>query len=56
MARKKRKKHTRIGFVSNIKINNKVIRVINIVCGAIIIFYGLKLVWNYLQLAWPGVF
>lgn len=38
------------------KINNKVIRVINIVCGAIIIFYGLKLVWNFLQLAWPGVF
>lgn len=38
------------------KINEKVIRVINIICGAIIIFYGLKLVYNFIRLAWPGMF
>ncbi len=37
------------------KISNKVVRAINIICGCIIIFYGLKLVWNFIQLAWPGL-
>ncbi len=37
------------------KISDKVVRIINIVCGSIIIFYGLKLMWNFIELAWPGV-
>lgn len=41
MARKKRKKHTRIGFVSNIKINNKVIIIFTLLIVAVsIMFYG----------------
>lgn len=41
MARKKRKKHTRIGFVSNIKINNKVIIIFALLVVAVsVMFYG----------------
>lgn len=29
----------------------KMLRVINIVCGAVVIFYGLKLLWNFIDLA-----
>lgn len=36
------------------KINDKLLRIINIVCGAIIVFYGLKLIWNFFQIA--GIF
>ena len=32
------------------KFNNKVLRIINIVCGAVIIFYGCKLLWSFIQL------
>lgn len=41
MARKKRKKHTRIGFVSNIKINNKVILIfVFLILSVAIMFYA----------------
>lgn len=32
------------------KFTDKTLRVINIVCGAVIIFYGCKLFWNFVQL------
>lgn len=32
------------------RFNNKTLRIINIVCGAVIIFYGLKLFWSFIQL------
>ena len=32
------------------KFNDKVLRVINIVCGCVIIFYGLKLLYNFIQM------
>ncbi len=32
------------------KISDRVLRILNIICGLIIIFYGLKLVYNFLQL------
>lgn len=32
------------------KFNDKILRVINVVCGAIIIFYGLKLILNFFQM------
>ena len=32
------------------KFNDKVLRVINIVCGCVIIFYGLKLLYNLIQM------
>ena len=32
------------------KFTDKTLRIINIVCGAIIIFYGFKLLWNFIQL------
>ena len=35
------------------KITDKVLRVINIVCGSVIIFYGLKLLWNFIQMVIP---
>lgn len=28
----------------------KTLRIINIVCGVVIIFYGCKLMWNFIQL------
>lgn len=31
------------------KINDKVLRIINIICGIVIIFYGLKLAYNFIQ-------
>ena len=32
------------------KFNDKVLRVINIVCGCVIIFYGLKLLYSFIQM------
>ena len=32
------------------KITDKTIRIINIVCGAVIIFYGIKLFWSFVQM------
>lgn len=32
------------------KFTNKTLRIINIICGAVIIFYGVKLFWNFIQL------
>lgn len=35
------------------KITDKVLRIINIVCGIVIIFYGLKLLWSFIQMVIP---
>ena len=35
------------------KFNDKTLRIINIVCGAVIIFYGLKLLWSFLRMVMP---
>lgn len=35
------------------KFTDKTLRVINVVCGCVIIFYGLKLLWNFIQLVLP---
>ena len=35
------------------KITDKTLRVINIVCGIVIIFYGLKLLWSFIQMVLP---
>ena len=35
------------------KFNDKTLRIINIVCGAVIIFYGLKLLWSFLRVVMP---
>lgn len=32
------------------RFTNKTLRVINLVCGSVIIFYGLKLLWSFIQL------
>ena len=32
------------------RFNEKVLNIINKVCGAVIIFYGCKLIWNFVQL------
>lgn len=32
------------------KISDKILRIVNIICGSIIIFYGLKLVWNFIEI------
>lgn len=32
------------------KITNKTLRIINIVCGAVIIFYGIKLFWSFVKM------
>lgn len=32
------------------RFNAKTLRIINIVCGVVIIFYGCKLMWNFIQL------
>lgn len=37
------------------KITNKTLRVINIVCGLVIIFYGLKLLWNFIKMLMPYI-
>ena len=37
------------------KMSDKVLRVINVVCGLIIIFYGLKLIYNFFQIAFPNL-
>ncbi|MGI6177367.1 MAG: LysE/ArgO family amino acid transporter [Eubacterium sp.] len=38
------------------KINDKALRIINIVCGLIIMFYGAKLVYNFIQLVRESFF
>ena len=35
------------------KITDRTLRVINIVCGIVIIFYGLKLLWSFIQMVIP---
>lgn len=35
------------------KITDKVLRVINVICGVVIIFYGLKLLWSFIQMILP---
>ncbi|MDD7215813.1 MAG: LysE/ArgO family amino acid transporter [Anaerovoracaceae bacterium] len=35
------------------KITDKLLRIINIVCGIVIIFYGLKLLWSFIQMVIP---
>lgn len=35
------------------KITDKTLRIINIICGAVIIFYGLKLLWSFIQMVIP---
>ena len=35
------------------KITDKTLRIINIVCGIVIIFYGLKLLWSFIQMVIP---
>ena len=35
------------------KFNDKTLRIINIVWGLVIIFYGLKLLWSFIQLILP---
>lgn len=35
------------------RITDKTLRVINIVCGIVIIFYGLKLLWSFIQMVIP---
>lgn len=37
-------------YAFSAKFNDKVARVINIVCGCVIIFYGLKLLYNFIQM------
>ena len=32
------------------KITDKTLRIINVICGAVIIFYGLKLFWSFIQM------
>ena len=32
------------------RFTNKTLRIINVVCGAVIIFYGFKLLWSFIQL------
>ena len=43
---------TLISFFSA-KITDKLLRIINIVCGIVIIFYGLKLLWSFIQMVIP---
>lgn len=35
------------------RITDKTLRVINVVCGIVIIFYGLKLLWSFIQMVIP---
>ena len=35
------------------KITDKLLRIINIVCAIVIIFYGLKLLWSFIQMVIP---
>lgn len=35
------------------KFNDKALRIINIICGVVIIFYGLKLLWSFIQMILP---
>ena len=35
------------------KFTDKTLRVINVICGCVIIFYGLKLAWSFIQLVKP---
>ena len=35
------------------KITDKLLRIINIVCGIVIIFYGMKLMWSFIKMVIP---
>lgn len=35
------------------KFTDKTLRVINVICGCVIIFYGLKLAWSFIQIVMP---
>ena len=35
------------------KFTDKALRIINVICGCVIIFYGLKLAWSFMQLILP---
>ncbi len=37
------------------KFSDKTLRIINTICGAVIIFYGLKLLWTFLQIVIPYI-
>ncbi len=37
------------------RFTNKTLRIINIVCGSVIIFYGFKLLWSFIQLIIPYI-
>ena len=37
------------------KMSDRILRIINIICGSIIIFYGLKLIYNFFHLAFPDL-
>ncbi len=39
-----------LGRLFNDKLNQKALRIINIICGATIMFYGAKLMWSFIQL------
>lgn len=41
---------TIVSLLQNI-IGSKVLRAVNIVCGAVIMFYGMRLLWQFIQLA-----
>lgn len=41
---------TTILTIFHSKFNDKILRIINIVCGCVIIFYGLKLLYQFIQL------
>ena len=32
------------------RFTDKTLRVINVICGVVIIFYGFKLLWNFVQM------
>ncbi len=37
------------------RFTNKTLRIINIVCGIVIIFYGIKLIWSFVRLIIPMI-
>ena len=45
---------TKLISLFSAKFSDKVLRVINIVCGCVIIFYGLKLMYNFVQMMIAG--
>lgn len=41
---------TTVISIFSARISDKTLRIINIVCGCVIIFYGIKLFWNFIQM------